>query len=146
MAGDSYVERSEVQVLRVRADMKGKGPAEAFRRLESKLASLRGRHFYGAFRILPDGEEYFACVERIDGEYAARMGLESATIPGGLYVRRKVLDWESVIAAGKLPAIAREMVETYQVDRSRPELEFYRSRSELHLLLPVLARNPELPR
>jgi hypothetical protein len=142
---DSYIERSEIEVLKVRADLRGKGPAEAFRQLESKLASLRGRHFYGTIRILPDGEEYFACVERAPGDDPSSMGLESGQIPGGLYVRRKIFDWERVIATGKLPAIGREMVETYRVDRTRPELEFYRTKSELHILIPVLGKNPEPP-
>ena len=142
---DSYVERSEIEVLRVRADMKGKGPSEAFRQLEARLSTLRGRHFYGSIRILPDGVEYFACVERVAGEDPVALGLELATLAGGLYVRRKILDWEAVIAAGKLPSIGREMVETYRVDPSRPELEFYRSHTELHLLIPVLGRNPDAP-
>jgi hypothetical protein len=139
---DSYVDRPEIQVLRVRANLAGKGPSEAFRQLESKLASLRGRHFYGTIRILPEGMEYFACVERARGEDPAGMGLDAGIIPGGLYVRRKIFDWESVISSGKLPAIVREMIEEYRLDRSRPELEFYRSKSELHLLIPVLERNP----
>jgi hypothetical protein len=143
---DSYVERSEIEVLRVRADFKGKGPAEAFRQLEARLPSLRGRHFYGTIRILPEGEEYFACVETAPGDDPASLGLEAGKIPGGLYVRRKILNWESVIAAGKLPEIGKEMVETYRVDRSRPELEFYRSKSELHILIPVLTKNAEAPR
>ncbi|HTP54932.1 MAG TPA: hypothetical protein VML94_08270 [Thermoplasmata archaeon] len=139
---DTYVEREEIEVLRVRADMKGAGPAEAFRLLESKLASLRGRHFYGTIRILPEGEEYFACVQRQEGEEPERMDLELGRIPGGLYVRRKITDWESIIAAGRLPSIGREMAETYTVDPSRPEIEYYRSRKELHLLVPVLVRAP----
>jgi hypothetical protein len=146
MVADSYVERPGIEVLLVRADLKGKGPSEAFRLLESKLPNLRGRHFYGTIRILPTGEEYCACVERVEGEDPAAMGLEGGSIPGGLYVRRKIFDWESVIAAGQLPSIGREMVAAYPVDSSRPELEFYRSKSELHLLIPVLSRTPGLPR
>ena len=71
------------------------------------------------------------------------MGLDVGTIPGGLYVRRKIFDWESVIAQGKLGSIFKEMVQSYPVDRSRPDIEYYRSMSELHLLVPVLGRNPE---
>jgi hypothetical protein len=139
---DAYVERGDVEVLRILADMKGGGPAEAMRRLESKLPSLKGRKFYGTFRLLPGGEEYFACVERSKGDDAGAMGLEAGTIPGGLFVRRKVFDWEQVIAAGKLGSIFQEMVGYYHVDRSRPDIEYYRSMSELHLLVPVLSREP----
>lgn len=139
---DSFVERREVEVLRVRADMKGGGPAEAMHRLESKLPSLKGRKFYGAFRLLPEGEEYFACVERSAHDDPGVMGLEVGILPGGLFVRRKVLDWEKVIADGKLGSIFQEMVGYYAVDRTRPDIEYYRSMSELHLLVPVLRREP----
>lgn len=139
---DTYVERPEVEVLRVLADMKGGGPAEAMRTLESRLSSLRGRRFYGIFRLLSEGEEYFACVERVASDNPAAMGLEVGTIPGGLYVRRKVLDWEKVIASGKLGSVFQEMVGCYQVDRDRPGVEYYRSMTELHLLVPVLSKEP----
>jgi hypothetical protein len=137
---DSFVDRPTVEVLRVRADMKGAGPAGAMHHLESKLPSLKGRRFYGVFRLLPEGEEYFACVERNPDDDPARMELEVGTIPGGLYVRRKVPDWEAIIAAGKLGGIFQEMVRSYEVDRSRPDIEFYRSMRELHLLVPVLSK------
>jgi len=134
---DSYVERTEVEVLRVRADMKGEGPAGAMRQLESRLPSLKGRKFYGVFRLREDGEEYFACVERAPQDDPAAMGLEVGTIPGGTYVRRKVMEWERVIAEGRLGDHFRELAQTYPFDPSRPEIEYYRSMEELHLLLPV---------
>jgi hypothetical protein len=138
---DSYVERTEVEVLRVLADMKGGGPAEAMQKLEAKLPSIKGRRFYGLFRVLPEGEEYFACVEKLSTDDPVAMGLDVGRIPGGLYVRRKVLDWSKVIAEGKLPSIFQDMVRQYDVDRTRPEIEFYRSMTELHILIPVLSRD-----
>jgi len=141
---DAYVERRTVEVLRVLADMRGGGPAEAMHRLESKLPSLKGRKFYGTFRLLPQGEEYYASVERIATDDPVDMGLDVGVIPGGLYVRRRVDDWEAVIAAGKLGSIFEEMVGYYTVDRSRPEVEYYRSMKELHVLVPVLSREARL--
>jgi hypothetical protein len=143
---DTYVERSEVEVLQVKADMKGSGPAGAMRLLESKLPTLKGRKFYGAFRLLEESEEYFACVERIASDDPTRMGLDVGTLPGGLYVRRKLNDWERIIASGKLGEHFQELIRTHEFDQSRPEIEYYRSMSELHLLLPVLRRNaPDAP-
>ncbi len=138
---DTYVERSETEVVRVKADMKGSGPAGAMRLLESKLPSLRGRKFYGAFRLLESGEEYYACVERIASDDPTKNGLDSGQLPGGLYVRRKLNDWEKVIASGKLGEQFEELIRTHEFDPSRPEIEYYRSMSELHLLLPVLNRS-----
>jgi hypothetical protein len=134
---DSFVERPEVEVLRVRADWSGAGPAGAMHELESKLASLKGRRFYGAFRLLPEGEEYFACVERLPGDDPERLGLDVGHLPGGWYARRKVLDWEEVIRAGKLGEIFDDMIRLHGSDGTRPSLEFYRSTRELHLLLPI---------
>lgn len=142
---DTYVERSETEVLRVRADMKGSGPAGAMRLLESKLPSLKGRKFYGAFRLLEEGEEYFACVERIAEDDPAGMALDVGMLPGGLYVRRKLNDWEKIIASGKLGDHFEELIRTHEFDATRPEIEYYRSMSEMHLLLPVLGRNTPRP-
>jgi hypothetical protein len=136
------VQRQDVEVLRMLADMKGGGPAEAMHRLESKLPSRKGRRFYGTFRLPPESEEYFACVEKVASDDPASMDLDVGTLPGGSYIRRKVHDWENVIAAGKLGAIFEEMVSSYHVDRTRPSIEYYRSMSELHLLVPVLDRDP----
>ncbi len=143
---DHYVERPEVVVLRVRADMRGKGPAEAMSRLEAKLPTRTGRRFYGAFRVLPEGEEYFACVERDPTDEPDRMGLEVGAIPGGLYGRRKLLDWEKLIATGDLGRHFQEIIRTHDFDASRPEIEFYRSLTELQILVPVRSRTDTPPR
>jgi len=132
----TYVERAPLEVLRVRTDLRANGPAKAFALLESKLPTRRGRKFYGTFRITSEGEEYYACVVRAESDDPGAMGLETGTIPGGWYARRTLLDWES-----HLPEIHRiflEMIRVENVDPSRPSVEFYRSRRELQLLLPVM--------
>jgi hypothetical protein len=118
-----YVELKEIPVLRVKADMKGKGPSAAFNLLESKLPILKGRKFYGTFQPKPDGEEYFACVARIDSDDPEKMQLETGVIPGGLYVRQKLMDWEKNLS--KLPGLFEEMARTHDTDPKRPSLEFY---------------------
>lgn len=135
---DTIVERSELPVLRVKADMQGAGPSAAFSTLEATLPSLRGRHFYGSFEELPEGERYYACVERVPSDPPPTAPVEEGRIAGGLYVRRKIEEWE-----GKLATLAshfRELHQTFDPDSSRPSLEFYRSDSELHLLLPVRSK------
>jgi hypothetical protein len=136
---DTIVDCPRIEVLRVRADMKGKGPKAAFDVLESKLPSLKGRRFFGTVRILDDDEEYYACVERLPTEDPEALGLEVGTIPGGRYVRRRVWDWESVVAAGKMKEISEEFARGYVLDPERPSVEFYRSMKELHILLPLAA-------
>jgi len=135
---DIYVELTDIPVLRIRADMKGDGPRAAFDRLESKLPTLKGRRFYGTFQVLEDGEEYFACVELIGTDDPTSMQVERGVIPGGLYARRKLMDWQNKISS--LPTLFEEMVGDHDVDPGRPSVEFYRSQKELHLLLPVRSR------
>ena len=111
----------------------------AMAHLESKLSSLKGRKFYGAFRVSPEGEEYFACVARVDSDDPGKMGLETGVIPGGVYARRKLLGWSKDLS--QLGRVFKEMIEATQFDSSRPELEFYRSQEEVLLFVPVLSRD-----
>ena len=136
----SYVELQEMPVLRVKADMKGKGPSAAFNLLESKLSTIKGRKFYGTFQFKSDGEEYYACVVRIDSDDPEKMQLETGAIPGGWYARSKLMDWEKNLS--KLAGLFEEMARTHDVDPKRPSLEFYRSQAELQLFLPVRSHHP----
>jgi hypothetical protein len=135
-----YVELQNLPVLRVKADMKGKGPSAAFNLLESKLPTLKRRKFYGTFQPKPDGEEYYACVARTDSDDPEKMQLETGVIPGGLYVHRKLMDWEKNLS--KLPGHFEEMAQTHDTDPKRPSIEFYRSQAELQLFLPVRTQLP----
>jgi hypothetical protein len=136
----SYVELQEIPVLRVKADMKGKGPSAAFNVLESKLPTLKGRKFYGTFQFVPDGEEYYACVARIDSDVPAKMQLETGTIPGGWYAKTKLMDWQKDVS--KIAGLFEEMGRTHDYDRNRPSVEFYRSQTEAQLFLPVRSHPP----
>jgi hypothetical protein len=136
---DAFVERAEVPVLRVKADVEGSGPPGAFAQLESKLPTLRGRRFYGTFRLKDGVEEYYACVERIARDDPLAWEVETGVIPGGLYLRRRLVGSEEHIP--HLPRLFREMIESSDLDDQRPSVEFYRSQTELQLLLPVRSRS-----
>ncbi len=107
---NSYVELHEIPVLRVKADIKGKGPSAAYELLESRLPSLKGRKFYGTFQFKPDGEEYYVCVARVDSDDPGKMQLETGVIPGGWYARSRLMDWEKNLS--KLPSLFEEMAQT----------------------------------
>ena len=107
------------------------GAGEAFDRLEARLPSLKGRKFYGT---LLNGE-YRACVALEVQEPPAAMGLETWTIPGGAYARRKLEGWPE-----RLPEIGQifgELAAEYPRDPTRPNVEFYRSEKELLLFMAV---------
>jgi hypothetical protein len=136
---ETFVQMPNIRVLRVLADWSAGGPAEAMAKLESKLPSIRGRKFYGLFRPTPTGEEYFACVARVDSDDPVGWELDTGEIPEGWYARRKIKDWANDI--GQLAVQFTEMVRELgdNVDHGRPQIEFYRSQSEMFVLVPILS-------
>jgi hypothetical protein len=134
---ETLVELAAIPVLRVRADWNQGGPQAAMSTVESKLPTLKGRKFYGAWRPTPEGEEYFACVARIDSDDPVQLGLETGEIPGGWYARRKIRDWEKDLhqLAVQFEDMARVLGDL--VDPSRPSIEFYRSQAEMLVFVAV---------
>jgi hypothetical protein len=121
-----------IRVMWVKAERGLSGVGEAWSTLESKLPSLKRRKFYGTYH----DNMYRACVAIIDEKEAETLGLPTWTIPGGRYIRERVADYRSrvEVIAETFEAMAKEC----SADRSRPEVEFYKSQSEIILLLPVL--------
>jgi hypothetical protein len=83
---------------------------------------------------------YFACL-RLDADHSDDLGLDHAEVPGGLYGRRLVRDWEDRLA--ELPEIFDQLRADlvkggYLVDVTRPSVEFYRRANELLIMVPVL--------
>jgi hypothetical protein len=142
---DACIELQDIPVLRVKADMKEGGPSAAMETLESKLPTLKGRKFYGVFRVLPDGEEYYACVAQIPADDPSKMKLQTGVIAGGKYARRKIMNWEKVIRDGQLPQVTREFFEANDADPSRFTIEFYRSQEELQLFVPLRESSTSAP-
>lgn len=112
------------------------------RTLESRLPSIKGRKFYGAFRIVPEAAEYFACVSKSAREDSASMKLEGGQIPGGRHIRHRLFEGSKATAERKLTSVSQDRARYYDVDRTRPELEYHRCMEELHLLLPLQGRGP----
>jgi predicted RNA-binding protein with PIN domain len=132
------VERDDLAVLFVAEDgQPGEAGPRAWERLESVLSDLRGRKCYGAF--YPAASEYRACVAIGDLAEDARLGLESAVLPGGTYLRARL--------RGEPPELYRRIGPTFDElsaaatpDLNRPGLEYYRRRDEVDLFLPVRQR------
>lgn len=134
MAADTIVTAKDVPVMYV-AGQRGRPIAEqapeAFKRLEAKLPSLRGRKFYGVLV----GDEYRACVAIDSKDDASSLPHPTWTIPGGRYVRRKIESWEE-----KLHLIALSFDELRQrpdFDQTRSCVEYYRSQKDLLLMVPI---------
>ena len=109
------------------------GGPKAFNDLESRLATLKGRKFYGTFHY-PHGP-YRACVALQEDDDAGSLGLATWVIPGGKCARKKLNNWsERPQRIGEDFAI---LAEQNDVDPRRPSIEFYRSHREVILLLPI---------
>ena len=104
---------------------------QAFRELESKLATLKGRKFYDAFA---EGE-YRACVAIDPREDLNALPLPEWTLPGGRYVRRRLTHYRTRIPA--IGAIFAELRGRPDADPSRPCIEYYRSGDEVLLMAPI---------
>jgi hypothetical protein len=121
----------EIKVMLVVSPSGPQGAGEAFDRLEARLPSLKGRKFYGTML----NGEYRACVALEAKDSPAAMGLETWTIPGGVYARRKLPRWsERLPEIGKMFGV---LASEYPRDPTRPNIEFYRSQKELLLFLAV---------
>ena len=134
MPADTIVTMPDIPVMYVAGET-GRPISEqapkAFAALEAKLASLKGRRFYGV--VVDDA--YRACVALAAGEDVGSLPHPRWAIPGGRYARRRIADWEDnlhLIAPGFAALRARP-----DADPARPCIEFYRSRRELLLLAPV---------
>ena len=126
----------DIQLVVCRATEFPAGIKAAWDKLESKLASLRGRKFYGlTFR--EDGQMiYYASLEPQDEDEIARLGFSTITLRGGKYGRVKLLDWTK--HADEIGELFGELMEQFKKDPTGPTVEFYRSQSELHLMIPVV--------
>ena len=113
------------------------GAKQTFTDLENKIDNkLSGRKFFGVVYNDKGAMTYRACVEKQPGEDAAKLGLTDGVIPGGKYIRVKILDWINHL--DKIPAHCMAIEELYPYDETRPTIEYYRSEKELHLMVPVI--------
>ena len=123
-----------IKVMYVEAKGGLSGVGEAWSSLESKLPSLRKRKFYGTYNS--DQEVYRACTAITDEKEPEKLGLSTWTIPGGKFVREKVVDYASRVEI--IGETFESMAQEYDMDPHRPGIEFYRSQRETILLLPIL--------
>jgi hypothetical protein len=90
---ESIVVISEIPVMFVAGDrtwpIAEQAPV-AFAKLEGKLATLRGRRFYG---VVVDGQ-YRACVAIRPEDHTDALPHPTWIIPGGRFARRKLPHWE----------------------------------------------------
>jgi hypothetical protein len=122
-----------VRVMYVQAEGGLLGIRQSWRRLESKLPSLKRRKFYGTYHVRD--ETYRACVAIVSEKEPEILNLPVWTIPGGKYLREKVKGWSS--RPEIMGEIFQSMAKERDSDLARPSIEFYKSQEEVILFLPV---------
>ncbi len=134
----TLIDQPSLRLITARSKSFPEGNPEAFRSIEAHLETLRGRRFYGLVFGPPDQMTYHAGLVAEDESEERRfeeLGFPIMEIESGRCARVKLLDWQSKTdqIGPTFGAMARE----YGFDPSRPQMEYYRSQNELHLLLPV---------
>lgn len=130
----TIVERDQVIVMFKRTADTQEAITRAWADLEERVGSLRSRKFYGVFD--PATKEYRVCVEIRDGDDPQALGLETGDLPGGRYARVRLQGEPPGIYAQIAPTFQR-LAKRYDRDPTRPDVEFYRRRDAIDLLLPV---------
>lgn len=126
----TIIQQPPLRLITVKAKSFPEGIRAAWQEIETKR-KIKGRKAYGVIR---EGEYFAGLVS--DGELEERVtGLPVIKVPGGPCARIKLEDWQSHIA--ELGQLFAQMAAEHEADPTRPVLEFYRSFTELHLLLPV---------
>lgn len=132
----SIIDQPAVELIVCRANEFPAGIRDAWERLESKLASLKSRKFYGLTYFENGHLVYFAGLQPVDEEEIKALGFPTLTLKAGKYARVKLMDWNN--HADEIGPIFDELMEEYKKDPHGPTVEFYRSHSELHLMIPLV--------
>ena len=131
----TIVDLPDLRLMVTRADEFPSGVQTAWDRLESRLSSLKGRKFYGVPRYEGSQLAYFTGVEPASDEEVTALGLPTMMIKGGKYARAKLLDWRN--HTSEIKQIFDKLTQEFPMDPDGWALEYYRSQSELHLLIPL---------
>jgi hypothetical protein len=107
----------------------------AWQTLESRLSSLKGRKFYGVCCREESEFVYYAGLEPLDTREVELLGLQTLTVKGGKHARVRLSDWHN--RTDQIGPIFDHLRETFPTNPSRPNVEHYRSHSDLDLLVPL---------
>jgi hypothetical protein len=130
----TIVDRTDVTVMFKGAADEEAAIRRAWAELEGAVGSLRGRTFYGAFD--ERSGEYRACVELQAGDEPGALGLEVGTLAGGRYARVRLHGEPPAVYDGIGAAFAA-LAKRPDHDPSRQQIEHYRRRDVVDLLLPI---------
>ena len=136
----TYIDQPALRLITVKAESCPAGIPASWQSLETKR-DTKGRKSYGVICGSPEGPVYYAGLFS-DGEEEERTtGMPVLEVAGGPCARVKLMDWRQHIP--EIAPLFAQLMEAVDQDTSRPNMEFYRSSTELHLLVPVKAKAKE---
>jgi hypothetical protein len=136
------VQLNVMPVYSLKANTFPEGVGSAMEKLEKKLLDAYRSKIFGAISFKGSEVEYRACVSHKPADENSEEELENYQIPGGQYMSSRLLNWMK--NTHLIKEIFNEMEKKYLFDQSRPQLEFYKSKRELVLLLPVKPKATQL--
>ena len=114
------------------------GIQRAIDTVEEKLGKdLKGRKCYGVINGQGDQMDYRACVVIWPEDNPSQLGLEVGEIPAGKYARERVRDFDYRTDVPKVVQTFERLAQEFEVDETRPSLEFYRRHDEILVNLPI---------
>jgi hypothetical protein len=129
------VERDDVRVMFMRAGGDTSPAIQCAWTAFEAAVGLRGRKFFGAFDNRT--QEYRVCTLLRAGDDPGALGCEVGTLPGGRYVRARLVG-EPPAVYEQIPVAVQALETRGAVDPTRPTIEVYRSRDQIDVLVPVL--------
>ena len=132
----TIVDLPDTTIIVCRADEDRKPDIQnAWQKLESSLPTLKGRQFYGLCYSDPTGSVYFAGVVPLHPQEIVSMGFPTLLLKGGRYACVKLKDWQK--HEDQIAKLFGELCQEFEKDPAGPAVEYYRSASELHILIPL---------
>jgi hypothetical protein len=135
-----WIDREPKPIMFVRVPDELPAMRKAWAELE-ELVGMRGRRFYGVFDAV--AVEYRVCAEIRPGDPVDRFGLEAGELAGGAYLRMR-LTGEPPEVYSRIGSGFTELHAMAEADTARHDVEFYRRRNEIELLMPVLTRPSDI--
>lgn len=130
----TQIQQPALRLITVKASSFPDGIRPAWQELEKRRA-IKSRKAYGLIYGAAAGMGYYAGLVS-DGEIEERVtGLPVVEVPAGLCVRVKLMDWNQQV--DQIAQLFGQMIAAVEVDPDRPAMEYHRSFTELHLLVPV---------
>jgi hypothetical protein len=130
--------KSDVAVMLERTRDERSAIQQLWPRFE-RLVGLRGRRMYAMVDVRAG--TYTVCTPAREGDDPARFGLDTATLPGGWYLRARITGEPPGLYERIGPAMQALEALAVPPDPGCPLIEYYRRHDEIELWVPVPAQS-----